>query len=155
MEDKYIKMGFDLMNKTENKPTIWKAVTFTIPCALIFLFSRTLLAFLIGMLGVIISKIPILGKLLGFIFALRGDNLSIFAIITSVFVAYFLTTFVQNKIMKDAPTNILSRRILGVIIALIHMFSLIVNISEGNRFFINIICMIASLVFMFGKNKDL
>ena len=146
LEDKYIKMGFDLMNKTENKPTIWKAVIFTIPCALIFLFSRTLLAFLIGMLGVIISKIPILGKLLGFIFALRGDNLSIFAIINLLD---------DSTYDANAPTNILSRRILGVIIALIHIFSLIVNISEGNRFFINIICMIASLVFMFGKNKDL
>ena len=143
------------MNKTENKPTIWKAIIFTIPGALIFLFSRTLLALLIGMLGVIISKIPILGNLLGFILDLRGDSLSTFAIIISISVAYFFTTFIQNKMMKDAPTNILSRRILGVIIALIHIFSLIVNISEGNSFFINIICIIASLVFMFGKNEDL
>lgn len=143
------------MNKSENKPIIWKAIIFTIPCAVIFLFSRTLLALLIGMLGVIISKVPVLGNLLNFIFALREDSLSTFAIIISISVAYFLTTFIQNKMMKDAPTNILSRRILGVIIALIHIFSLIVNISEGNSFFINIICIITSLVFMFGKNEEL
>lgn len=142
------------MNKRENKPIIWKAIIFTVPCGLIFLFSRILSSLLVGLLGVLISKIPLLGNLLNFFLVQRGDNLSTFAITISVVVAYFLTTFIQSKMMKDAPTNILSRRILGVIIALIHILSLIVNISVGNSFFANVICIIASLTFMFSKNIE-
>lgn len=142
------------MNKRENKPIIWKAIIFTIPCALIFLFSRIISALIGGLLGVIISKIPLLSFLFNLFLLQRGDNIFSFAIIISVFVAYFLTTFIQSKMMKDAPTNTLSRRILGVIIALVHILSLIINISEGNNFFSNIICIIAALVFIFGKNAD-
>ena len=142
------------MSKTEDKPIIWKAIICTIPCALIFLVSRLLSAVIVGLLGVIISKIPLLSHLLNFFLVQRGDNLSSLAITISVVVAYFLTTFIQGKMMKDAPTNILSRRILGVIIALVHILSLIVNIAAGNGFYINIICIIASLVFIFSKNIE-
>ena len=141
------------MNINENKPTVWKSILCVFPCIAVFFLTRTLLALLISLAGFIISKIPILGNLLNFTFNVRGDNISTLAIITSVFVAYFITTFTQDKMTNDAPTRKLSRRILGVIIALYHLFAFIVNISEGGYYPTNIFCIIAALVFIFS-NKD-
>lgn len=141
------------MNNKENKPTVWKAILYVFPCMAVFFLARTLLTLLISLAGFILSKIPILGNLLSFTLNVRGDNISSLAIIISVFVAYFITTFTQDKMMKDAPTHKLSRRILGVIIALNHLFALIVNISEGGYYPTNIFCIIASLAFVFC-NKD-
>lgn len=139
---------------TENKPKVWKSILCVAPCSAVFLLTRILLAFLILLLGLTISKIPLLKNILNFIFIMRGESISMFASITSVFFAYLLTTFIQDKMMKDAPTNILSRRILGVIMALIHFYSLIVNMSAGNNFFVNIVCLIADLVFIFNNDTD-
>lgn len=141
------------MNNKENKPAVWKAILCAFPCMAVFFLARTLLTLLISLAGFILSQIPILEKLLSFTLNVRGDNISSLAIIISVFVAYFITTFTQDKMMKDAPTHKLSRRILGVIIALNHLFALIVNISEAGYYPTNIFCIIASLAFVFC-NKD-
>ena len=141
------------MSNNENKPIILKAILWVFPCTAIFFLTRTLLVLLISLLGFIISKIPILGTFLNLLFVQRGDTLFSFATIISIFTAYFITTFTQEKMMKDASTNALSRRILGVIIALNHLLSLIANISEGGYYSTNIFCIIASLAFVFC-NKD-
>ena len=139
---------------TENKPKVWKSILCVVPCSVVFVLTQVLLAFLILLLGVIISKIPLLKNILNFIFIMRGESINMFATITSVFFAYLLTTFIQDKMMKDAPTNTLSRRIFGVIMALIHFYSLIVNLSAGNNFFVNIVCLITALVFIFNNDTD-
>lgn len=138
----------------DDKPSILKAILCVFPCLIIFFLTRTLLAFLIGLVGVIIYKIPILGSLLKWIFAARGDDISSFAIIVSIFFAYFITALVQDKLVKHTPTNVLSRRILGVLLGIFHICFLIINISTGGYYPANIFCIIAALVFVFS-NKDL
>ena len=137
-----------------DRPIIWKAILCVFPCLIIFFLTRTLLAFLIGLVGVIIYKIPVLGTLLKWIFAARGDNISSFATIIAIFVAYLITSLIQDKMMKYAPTITLSRRMLGAIIALFNVCFLIVNISTGGYYSPNIFCIIAALAFIFSNNKD-
>lgn len=141
------------MNEREYKPIIWKAILCVIPCWVIFFLTRALLTLLISLAGIIIYKIPILGKLLHLLFMARGDNLSFFATIISIFAAYWITTIIQDKMMKYAPTITLSRRILGVIMALAHLCFLIINIFADGNYPINIFCIIAALAFVFSNNE--
>ena len=141
------------MNKREHKPIIWKAILCVIPSFAIFFLAQSLLFLLLLIVGYIICRIPVLGDLLSFLFLVRGDGISPFATIISIFAAYFITTFIQGKMMKDAPTITLSRRILGVILSTYHTFLLTANLSGGGYYLINIFCIIAALGFMF-LNKD-
>ena len=141
------------MNEREYKPIIWKAILCVIPCWAIFFLTRTLLTLLISLSGFIIYKIPVLGFLLSLLFKARGDDISSFATIASIFVAYWITTIIQDKMMKYAPTITLSRRILGVIMALAHLCFLIINIFADGNYPINIFCIIAALAFVFSNNE--
>ena len=138
------------MDERKYKPIIWKAILCVIPCWAIFFLTRTLLALLIGLVEFIIYKIPILGDLLMGIFA--ESAFSFFTIIP-IFVAYWITTLLQEKMMKYAPTITLSRRILGVIMALAHLCFLIINIFADGNYPINIFCIIAALAFVFSNNE--
>lgn len=144
-------------NDREHKPIIWKAILCVIPCLAIFFLTRILLALLIGLIGLIILKIPILNILLNLLNIARDGDLpliiDLFVYIIPIFGAYCITALLQDKMMKYAPTITLSRRILGAIMALIHLNWLIVNISAGGNYPINIFCIIAALGFVFS-NKD-
>ncbi len=142
------------MNEREYKPVIWKAILCVIPCLAIFFLTRTILALLISLAGFIISKIPILGNLLNWLFTVRGDGVSSFVTIISIFTAYCITTIIQDMMMKYAPTITLSRRILGVIMALAHLCFLVINISQDGNYPINIFCIIAALAFVFSNKDD-
>ena len=141
------------MNEREHKPIIWKAILCVIPCFAIFFLAQTLLFLLLLIAGYIMCEIPILGNLLNFLFSGRGDNISPFSTIISIFVAYCITTFIQGKMMKDATTLTLSRIILGVIISTYHTVLFTVNLSGGGYYLLNIFCIIAALGFMF-HHKD-
>ena len=141
------------MNEREHKPIIWKAILCVVPSFAIFFVAQSLLFLLLLIAGYMISKIPILGNVLNILFSGRGDNMSPFATIISIVAAYFITTFIQGKMMKDAPTITLSRIILGVILEIMHIFLLVVNLFGGGYYLLNIFCIIAALGFMFSNNK--
>ena len=138
----------------KSKPIVWKSVFCVLPCSLVFLFTRLLLGLLVGFVGVLLQNIPIVGKILNFMLIQRGENMLMFSIVTSVFFAYLITSYLQNKMMKDRYTNRLSRRILGIIIVLLHILSFASNFMHGESVFPNIMCFIAGLVFIFKNEKD-
>lgn len=142
------------MNEREHKPIIWKAILCVIPSLAIFILAQTLLFLLLLVAGYMVCEIPVLGNLLNFLFSGRGDNISPFSTIVSIFAAYFVTTFIQSKMMKDAPTITLSRRILGGILAIHHIILLVINVFGGGYYLINIFCIIVSLGFMFHNKNE-
>lgn len=139
--------------ESTNKPVIWKSILCIIPCLAIFFITRLLTALLLSFAVVIISYIPILSTLLQALLHLRKESPLILATTLSVIIAYLLTTFVQRKMMKDIPTLKLSRRILGIIIALVHILSFISNLIHGGNIYANILCFISGMVFVFN-NED-
>ena len=141
------------MNEREHKPIIWKAILCAIPCLAIFILAHSLLFILLLVMGYVMCQIPVLGNLLNLLFSGKGDNISPISTVISIFAAYFITTFIQGKMMKHTPTLTLSRRILGVILAIYQTYLLAVNYSGGGYYLINIFCIIAALGFIF-INKD-
>ena len=133
------------MNEREHKPIILKAILWVIPSFAIFLIVHLLLYILIHLLaGYIIYNLP---------FSISASSISLFATVVSVFVAYFVTTFIQGKIIKHTPISTLSRIILGVILAAYHTPLLVSNLCNGGYYPINIFCIIAALGFMFINKK--
>ena len=100
------------------------------------------------------SPIPVVGSFLSFLFSGSGDNLSPFSTIISVVAAYFITTFIQGKMMKHTPTLTLSRKILGVVLEIHHIILLVTNYSGGGFYLINIFCIFAALGFMLHNKNE-
>ena len=133
------------MNDRENKPIILKAILWVIPSFAIFYLAHALLFLLIHLLaGYIIYNLP---------FSISASSITLFATVVSISVAYFVTTFIQGKIIKHTPINTLSKIILGVILAAYHTPLLVSNLCNGGYYPINIFCIIAALGFMFLNKK--
>ena len=142
------------MNEREHKPIIWKAILWVIPCFAIFFLTQTLLFLSLLVAGYAMCEIPVLGNFLNLLFSGSGDNISSFSTFISIFAAYFITTFTQGKMIKDALTRTLSRRILGIILAIYHTFVFAINVFGGGYYIINIFCIIAALGFMFHNKNE-
>ena len=136
-----------------NKRSIFKSVLFVVPCFLVFLLSQILTTLLLTLICIVLNAIPIINNLLDFITNLRGESLTVTITIISVFVAYILTTFVQDKIIKIEENKKLSRKILGVIIVIIHIISFIYNLTSEGNILANVISTIAGLVFISNNNE--
>lgn len=137
-----------------NKPNIFKSILFVIPCFFAFLLSQVLSAIILSGIFIILNAIPIIGNILEFIVKMRGEPLTITITLISISIAYYLTTFIQDKMIKVAENKKLSRKILGVIIAIIHLLSLIINITSKGNILANIISFIAGLVFIFNNDEQ-
>ena len=140
--------------ETTNKPIIWKSILCVVPSLAVFLITRIVLVLLLSLVMALILYIPILNKIFQAFLIFRQDSPLMLATTLSVMFAYLFTSFLQKKMMKDIPTIRLSRKILGVIIALVHVLSLVSNIIHGGNVIANIICIIAGLVFVFSDNFD-
>ena len=142
------------MNEREfyDKPKVGKAILCALLCLVVFSLIQILSSLLILLIGAVISVIPLIGKIFNFLFeVLRNESPLAFATITSVFISYYTTSFVQNKLMSDSSTKKVSRRILGIIILVLHILSLITNIMYDGNIFANIACILAGLAFIFSN----
>ncbi len=144
--------------ETTNKPKIIKSILYSILCFFIFVLTQILLASVILLLEAIISLIPVLGTLLNMLLSIRQETPMMFASVLSVIIAYLLTTFIQEKMMKDNPTKTLSRIILGilniiwhVLLLISHFFILGEGFFEGNAF-LYIVSLLYSFVFIFHND---
>ena len=137
-----------------NKPNIFKSILFVIPCLFVFSLSQLLSAFILSGIFIVLNAIPFISNILGFIVKMRGEPLTITITLISISIAYILTTVVQDKMIKVIKNKILSRKILGVIIATIHLLSFIINITSKGNIFANIISFIAGFVFIFNNDDE-
>lgn len=135
--------------KEQSKPVIWKSTLCTPPCLIFFFVSRLISGFAVALIIWLLSQIPIASFLLDWLFIARGDTPDIFVIVFSTTVAYYFTSFVQKKMIKDLPTIRLSRKMLGILIMLFHVLFFFSNLHHEINVFPNVICFVAGLVFLF------
>ena len=143
----------------KTKPNVFKSLLWLVPCLLVFVLSQTLSATLIAIVGAILSVIPFISTIFKLLLAVRGEPFVILIAFISNQIAYILTTLVQTKTMRDAPTFKLSRKILGVVMIPLYILLIVGSIISGLSFFEGNACIyiggiISSLVFIFSNKSE-
>lgn len=131
------------MSDNIHKHTVWKSILFFVPCLLLFLITRLLVVFILLLPGINI--------ILDFFSSIREESSLLTASIFSVLISFMLNIFVQEKMIKDYDTQKLTRKILGVVIFILHVVFLISNVTHDSPISPNIVCAIAGCVFFFYK----
>lgn len=135
------------------KPHIFKAILFSLLSLIVFGLAYILTFLIVGGIIYLLTLIPIVNKLIGWLFYIRGDTPNSMLILLSTIIAYVVTTEIHERIIKDDPTTGLSCILTGSYIALLQIASLIINIMYGDPFFINIVQIIAGIsLIVHGKN---
>ena len=139
--------------ETNSKPKILKSILCVIPSALIYIIIDFAAIFALSFLTVILSKIPIISNIIGFLFRIRGDSPNFLIPIISVISAYLLTTFVQKRMMREYNTLKLSRIVLGALIIAANVAFLVINIIAKSSLVANIVNIICGLAFILDNNQ--
>lgn len=136
------------------KPHIFRAILSALLLVLVFSFSFILTFLIVGSIVYILIKMPILGKLIDWLFYFRGDTPDFLVTAISAIIAYVASTEVSERINKDAPTIGLSCILVGSILALFHIPSLIINLIYHGNVMANIIQLVAGIgLIVHGKNE--
>ena len=138
----------------QKKPKVFKAIMTALLSLLIFGVVYFLSYLIVGGIIALLLKIPVIDTLLGWLFRLRGDTPDMMLSMLSPILAYYCTMATQESINKDKPTRGLSCVLLGIVIVVLHIFSIISNLLLGEGILKNIIQAIAGIViFNSGKGE--
>lgn len=136
------------------KPKVLKSIFLAIISFVVFYLSYLLVYLLISAAITLLSKLPIIGFLIDWIFYIRGDTpdmmLSLLCPMVSFYTAYGSIVAMSQK--QEATTN-LSAKILGVLLVSINIISVIINLIYGEGILKNI-CVIIAGILIFSSGKD-
>lgn len=136
------------------KPNVFKSILLSVVAFIVFFLCYILSSFVILFAFGILSKIPIVNTLLGWLFHSRGDSPGELTVILSAVISYVATTSLVEKISKETATGGLSVVLSGSYILIIQSISLIINIVSGGPFIINIVLIVSSIsMIVRGKNN--
>lgn len=134
----------------KSHPNILKSIFISILTLLVFALVYFITFLLLGGIIYLLTKIPLIGTLISWLFSLRGDSPDMVLAILAPAIAYYTSIAVAAKMGKDNPTINLSYILLGIYILVIHVPSLIINLVNGEWFFPNITQSIAGIVLLFN-----
>lgn len=137
---------------SEKKPRVFKAILTALLGLVIFSLVYLLSYLIVGGIIYILSLIPVIGKLVDLLFYMRRDTPDMMLSLFSPILAYYCTMAAQEAINKDKPTRGISCVLLGIIIIVLHLFSIISNLLLGEGILKNIIQAIAGFV-IFNSGK--
>ena len=136
----------------ETKPRVFKAIMTALLGLTVFGLVYLLSYLIIGGIINLLLQIPVLDKLIGWIFRLRGDTPDMMLSILSPILAYYCTIAAQASINKDKPTRGLSCVLIGIIIMVIQVLSVFINLIYGDGILKNVTQAIAGfIIFAYGK----
>lgn len=128
------------------KPRVFKAILTALlgllTFGLVYFVSYVIVSGIISLL----LKIPVIDKLLGWLFYVRGDTPDMMLSLMAPILAYYGTMAIQEYINKDKPTRGLSCILLGIFIMVLHIFSIVINLLYDGGILKNIIQAIAGFV---------
>lgn len=139
----------------ENKPKVLKSIFLAIISFAVFYLTYLLVYLLISASITLLSKLPIVGFLIDWIFLLRGDSpdmmLSLLCPVVSFYTSYGSIWAMSKN--QEATTN-LSAKILGVLLVSVNAISLIINLIYGEGILKNICIVIAGILIFSSANAD-
>ena len=140
---------------SEKKPRVLRAIMTALLGLIIFAAVYFLSYLIIGGIINLLLKIPVIDKLLGWMFHLRGDTPDMMLSVLAPTIAYFVTMGVQESINKASSTRGLSCMLIGIIIMVIHILSIVINLIYGDGILKNIIQSIAGFIFFSSGKGEL
>lgn len=136
------------------KPNIVNAILLSFFAFFIFFIVHILCSIIVAFIILMISKIPLIGTLVEWLFRARGDTPGMFTILLSAFISYAVTTEVLERLNSNVKTEALSLILTGSYVLLIQAISFLINLVNGDPFFINIVLIISSISLIFrGKER--
>ena len=137
----------------KQKPEAGKSALFSIIGVVAFYISYFVLGLLLALFFGLLVNIPIIKNIVAFLFHLRGDSPDILVVLASTAFSYSGVGWMLGRFCDKPETLYLSRRILGIILLVMNILFLIINISEGNSFFPNIVVGVAGLIMFFSGRE--
>lgn len=134
----------------------------SVPVAILFSFLWLILFYVFGVLAniltsllfYVLSVIPVINRIVAFIFKQRGDSPSFFILLFAPSIAYVIVDFIAEKAAKNDVTRGISLICTGAYLMLINIVFFVVNLCSGASFFSNILIIIAGIAFIVsGKAK--
>lgn len=138
----------------KQKPSVGKAILFSIIGLVAFYIAYFVLTLLLALLFGFLSKIPIIKDILAFLFRIRRDSPDVLIVLVAAYVSCSAVSWMLGRFCDTLETLALSHSIFGIMLLILNILFLVINIREGNTFFPNVIVGIAGLLMSFsGKSS--
>ena len=139
----------------QEKPRVFKSIVTALLGLVIFGLVYSLTYAIVGVVISLLSLVPLIGNLVDWLFYVRGDSPDMLLSILSPTIAFLCTMAALEAINKSKPTNRLACMILGIIMMVLHIWSLLINLLSGAGILNNIAQVIAGyLFFRSGKAEN-
>ena len=136
-----------------NNPRVFRSIWTAVLGLMAFSLSYFLVYLVIGGIIHLLSLIPLVGRLVDWIFSFRGDSPDLMLSMLCPIISYFISLCVLAHFNKETSTLSLSCRIMGIALIVIHIISLIINLIYGDGILKNIVQIIAGvLIAKYGKD---
>lgn len=134
--------------------------TFSVASIPLSIFGMLIIHIIFGLTNLIISLlfwalsyIPVLNKLISWIFSMRGDTPEVLATIIAAIVAYCLFSLIAERMIKKENTRKYTLILTGILVMIVNVFFVIINLIYNDPIFANVFLAIAgAIVFFKGKN---
>ena len=133
----------------EDKRSVGRAIISAIAGGLIFGVAFFVIRVLAALLINLLSEVPLLGWLIDRFLKLRGESPDMFCCVVAAVVGFFLSLQVMVKVSKSNSTLSLSAKLVGICMIVIHLLSLVLNLTYGEPIFPNIIQTIAGIGYIY------
>ena len=133
----------------EDKRSVGRAIISAIAGGLVFGVAFFVIRVLAALLINLLSEIPLLGWLIDRLLKFRGESPDMFCCVVAVVIGFFLSLQVMVKVSKSNSTLSLSAKIVGISMIVIHLLSLVLNLTYGEPIFPNIIQAIAGIGYIY------
>lgn len=108
---------------------------------------------LISLLFWILSYIPVLKKLISWIFSTRGDTPNVFAATIAAIIAYYLFSLIVEQIIKKENTKKFTLILTGILAMIVNVLFFIINLIYSSPILVNVyLAIVGAILFFKGKN---
>lgn len=139
--------------KIDNKPSILKAVLFSLLALVIFYLVSEVLGLILSLIFAVMLMIPIIGNLAELLFKARGDDPASAILYFYLVAAYFITISILERIVKSIPTRKLATKLLGIYLIALNITFFILNLLGDGAAWVNVGFIIAGIAFIVKSAK--
>lgn len=108
---------------------------------------------LISLLFWLLSYIPVLKKLISWIFSTRGDTPDVFATTIAAIIAYYLFSLIVEQIIKKENTKKFTLILTGILAMIVNVLFVIINLIYSSPILVNVyLAIVGAILFFKGKN---
>ena len=108
---------------------------------------------LISLLFWLLSYIPVLKKLISWIFSTRGDTPDVFSATIAAIIAYYLFSLIVEQIIKKENTKKFTLILTGILAMIVNVLFVIINLIYSSPILVNVyLAIVGAILFFKGKN---